>query len=153
MSQKERISRVGNQQSMFVKLYVANGFNATQAAIKAGYSEKTARSQGQRLLTKADVRAKIQAEVKALLSNVEEREIRWLSEVEKLAYAEPKPIGIHAIPNSVEMRAKVESLKLLGQYQAILHEAPIAPQTAAEKLTDDERRERIETLRKKLEEK
>lgn len=33
--------------------------NATQAAIRAGFSERTARSQGQRLLTKVDVKEKI----------------------------------------------------------------------------------------------
>ncbi len=40
--------------------------NATQAAIRAGYSEKTARQQGSRLLTNAAIRARIgelQAEV------------------------------------------------------------------------------------------
>jgi len=34
--------------------------NATQAAVRAGYSAKTAKSQGQRLLTNADVAAAIQ---------------------------------------------------------------------------------------------
>ena len=43
------------KQQRFVEEYCKNGFNATQAAIKAGYSEKTARSQGQRLLTNVDV--------------------------------------------------------------------------------------------------
>jgi len=33
--------------------------NATQAAIRAGYSKKTAKSQGQRLSTKVDIREKI----------------------------------------------------------------------------------------------
>lgn len=39
--------------------YAASG-NATQAAISAGYSPKTARSQGQRLLTNADIKARIE---------------------------------------------------------------------------------------------
>ena len=38
-------------------------FNATQAALRAGYSEKTARSQGQRLLTKVDISKAIQARI------------------------------------------------------------------------------------------
>lgn len=41
-------------------LEYANSGNATQAAIKAGYNEKTARSQGQRLLTKADIKNELQ---------------------------------------------------------------------------------------------
>ncbi len=39
--------------------YAASG-NATQAAIAAGYSPKTARSQGQRLLTNVDVKARLE---------------------------------------------------------------------------------------------
>ncbi len=39
--------------------YAASG-NATQAAISAGYSPKTARSQGNRLLTNADIKARIE---------------------------------------------------------------------------------------------
>jgi phage terminase small subunit len=35
---------------LFIETYLANGHNATQAAISAGYSAKTAGSQGQRLL-------------------------------------------------------------------------------------------------------
>lgn len=37
-------------------------FNATQAAIRAGYSQKTAYSQGQRLLKNVEIKAYIQAE-------------------------------------------------------------------------------------------
>jgi phage terminase small subunit len=46
------------KQQMFVKEYLID-LNATQAAIRAGYSMKTARSQGQRLLTKVDVQGAI----------------------------------------------------------------------------------------------
>ena len=43
------------KQKAFADEYVKNGGNATQAAISAGYSAKTAYSQGQRLLKKVDV--------------------------------------------------------------------------------------------------
>jgi phage terminase small subunit len=43
------------RQQAFVNAYIANGGNATDAAIKAGYSAKTARSIGQRLLTFVDI--------------------------------------------------------------------------------------------------
>lgn len=42
----------------FVREYMVD-LNATQAAIRAGYSPKTAKQQGSRLLTKADIRARI----------------------------------------------------------------------------------------------
>lgn len=47
------------KQQRFVDEYLID-LNATQAAIRAGYSEKTARSQGQRLLTDDDIAAAIQ---------------------------------------------------------------------------------------------
>lgn len=43
----------------FVQSYLTHGFNATRAAIDAGYSIKTAGSQGQRLLNDVDVKALI----------------------------------------------------------------------------------------------
>lgn len=46
---------------IFAEEYVANFGNATQAAIKAGYSQKTARSQAQRLLTNVDVQEYIKS--------------------------------------------------------------------------------------------
>jgi hypothetical protein len=47
-----------DKQLGFVEHYVAS-HNATQAAIRAGYVPRTARQQGSRLLTKADIRAAI----------------------------------------------------------------------------------------------
>ena len=46
------------KQSMFVKEYLID-LNATQAAIRAGYSEKTAKAQGCRLLTNVYICAEI----------------------------------------------------------------------------------------------
>lgn len=43
----------------FVLAYVNNGGNATQAAISAGYSEKTARNQGSRLCQREDIQRAI----------------------------------------------------------------------------------------------
>jgi len=51
------------RQKLFCDEYIIS-LNATQAAIKAGYSEKTARSQGQRQLTKADIKAYIDERLK-----------------------------------------------------------------------------------------
>jgi phage terminase small subunit len=51
---------VNDRQTLFVEAYLRNP-NATQAAIEAGYSAKTAKQQGQRLLTNVDVSAAILA--------------------------------------------------------------------------------------------
>lgn len=53
------------KQQAFADYYIECG-NATEAAKNAGYSEKTARSQGQRLLTNVDVSAYIADRMKAL---------------------------------------------------------------------------------------
>lgn len=46
--------RISNKRRMFIEEYL-HDFNATQAAIRAGYSERSARSIGQRLLTIDDI--------------------------------------------------------------------------------------------------
>lgn len=69
---------MNSRQKLFVTEYLVD-FNATQAAIRAGYSEKTSYSQGQRLLKNVEVknaiketREKIQDENIATAKDVEE---------------------------------------------------------------------------------
>ena len=50
--------RLTPKQAQFAGEYLAD-HNATQAAIRSGYSERTAKQQGSRLLTNVDVRAEI----------------------------------------------------------------------------------------------
>ena len=52
------MSILTSKQEAFVQQYMIDR-NATQAAIRAGYSPKTARSQGQRLLTKVDIQSRL----------------------------------------------------------------------------------------------
>lgn len=54
------MAELNPRQLRFVQLYVRLG-NATKAAEEAGYSAKTARSQGNRLLTNVDIAAAIAA--------------------------------------------------------------------------------------------
>lgn len=49
------MAKLTPKQDAFVKAYLLNGGNATQAAISAGYSKKTAKSIGQENLTKPAV--------------------------------------------------------------------------------------------------
>ena len=48
--------KLTKKQKMFADEYLRNGFNATQAAIKAGYSKKAARAIGSENLTKQDIK-------------------------------------------------------------------------------------------------
>lgn len=56
------------KRDMFVKEYIID-LNATQAAVRAGYSKKTARQQGYRLLTNDYIQKKLQ-------KLIEERSVR-----------------------------------------------------------------------------
>lgn len=84
-------------------------FNGTQAAIRAGYSPKTANEQAARLLAKVSV----QAEIKRLLAPVEEAAglcaDRLCKEIGRLAYSNVKAlydgkgefIPIHKLPDEI----------------------------------------------------
>ena len=52
------MAKVTDKQQMFVEEYVKD-FNASQAAIRAGYSKSTARQIGSKLLTKINIQAEI----------------------------------------------------------------------------------------------
>ncbi|WP_109437828.1 terminase small subunit [Aquimarina sp. AU119] len=70
-TEKTKINKPDNlnaKQKRFCEEYVID-LNATQAAIRSGYSKKTARSQAQRLLTKVD----IQNYIKSLQSEIQDR--------------------------------------------------------------------------------
>ncbi|MFH2141380.1 MAG: terminase small subunit [Bacteroidota bacterium] len=76
---------IQKRQENFVLEYIKD-FNATQAAIRAGYSKKTAKEQGYRLFTNAHILGKINSELDNLFEN--KREIlknRLLGELEKIA--------------------------------------------------------------------
>lgn len=53
------------QQQQFVLELLKHNFNATKAAIKAGYSEKSARSKASQLLTIVNIQAAISEQIKA----------------------------------------------------------------------------------------
>lgn len=61
-----------NKQRAFVEAYLANGFNATQAAITAGYSEKTAYSIGQENLKKPEIAEFVKQRMDAMAMQADE---------------------------------------------------------------------------------
>jgi phage terminase small subunit len=73
----------------FVDEYLVD-LNATQAAIRAGYSPKTAVKQGSRLLTKADIQEAICAARESLATKFEITRERVLAEYAKLAFSDPR---------------------------------------------------------------
>lgn len=74
------------KQERFVEEYLVD-LNATQAAIRANYSEKTAYSQGQRLLKNVEVQEAIQTAVKKRSERTEITQDMVLKELASVAFA------------------------------------------------------------------
>lgn len=74
------------QQLIFVREYLKNGLNATSAAISAGYSEKTAASQGARLLKHVEIQPPIAQKAEQVLNKLDFGVERTLNEVARLAF-------------------------------------------------------------------
>lgn len=77
------------KQQRFVDEYVID-LNATQAAIRAGYSEKTATTQGPRLLDNVGVLAAIKLGIDARSKRTEITQDRVLQEFARLAFSNMK---------------------------------------------------------------
>lgn len=63
---------LNHRQRRFVDAYFAHGFNATQAALAAGYAESSSRVQGHRLITNDNVDAAIRERMAELAMSAEE---------------------------------------------------------------------------------
>lgn len=79
------------KQERFVSEYLVD-LNATQAAIRAGYSEKTARSIGVENLTKPDIQTEIQKALDERAKRVEITQDRVLQEYARLAFFDPRKL-------------------------------------------------------------
>lgn len=83
------MSTFTNKQEMFIKEYLID-LNATQAAIRSGYSGKTASQQGERLLRNVKVSAAIQEAMNKRSNKLEITAERVLQEIARLAFYDPR---------------------------------------------------------------
>lgn len=79
------------KQEMFVKEFLVD-LNATQAAIRAGYSERTANEQGARLLANASISDAVAKAMKKRSERTEVTADRVLKEYAKLAFFDPRKL-------------------------------------------------------------
>lgn len=105
--------------------------NATQSAIRAGYSQKTATEQGARLLTNVKVKAYIDEQLKKIESEKiakAEEVIQYLTkvlrgeEVDEVVVVEGQGDGVSVakrIKKEVSIKDKLKSAELLGKYYAL----------------------------------
>lgn len=78
------------KQQRFVDEYLID-LNATQAAIRAGYSKKTASSQGERLLRNVEVRRYLQAQRQDLQGRTKITQEMVLKELAKIGFTTAAP--------------------------------------------------------------
>ncbi|MDV7145634.1 terminase small subunit [Tropicimonas sp. TH_r6] len=76
---------LNQRQKAFVNGYLVSG-NATKAAVEAGYSAKTARSQGQRLLTNVDISRAIAKRQEKAAEQADITRERALEELAKIGF-------------------------------------------------------------------
>lgn len=79
------------KQAAFVREYLVD-LNATQAAIRAGYSKKTANVIASELLAKPNIQSAIQEEMKKRAERTEITADKVLKEFAKLAFFDPRKL-------------------------------------------------------------
>lgn len=135
--------KLTDKQARFVEEYLIDT-NATQAAIRAGYSAKTARSQGQRLLTNVDI-ARV---IKKAQSAISERNLVTQDDVIRGLLTEAEWMG-EGSSHSARVQAWSQLGKHLGMFtDKVDHTSSDGSMSPKEKpdysgLTDDELRQYI----------
>lgn len=106
------------KQAQFVKEYLID-LNATQAAIRAGYSEKTAYAVGHENLRKPEIAAAIQSKMDGRSQRLEITSDRVLQEIARLGFADIRKVftptgqlrNIHELPE--EVAASIASVEVV----------------------------------------
>lgn len=90
------------KQKMFVEEYLVD-LNATQAAIRAGYSAKTASSIGEQNLRKLDIQTAIQEAMKARQERTGVTQDRVIAELARIAFGDQRSV-MEWGPSGVKLR-------------------------------------------------
>lgn len=104
---RKTMSALTDKQMNFCREYVTDS-NATQAAIRAGYSSKTARSIGTRLLKKKEIQNKISSIQKEIAERAELEQSDLIDELRK--------IGFMDIDYSrIQIKDKLKALEIIAK--------------------------------------
>lgn len=111
------MAKLTDKQRKFVNEYLVD-LNATQAAIRAGYSEKTAYSQGQRLLKNVEIQEHLQKR-QADLQNDAVTPEKVIEELAKIGFSKSTDFAINGAPiiDGAEHKtsSKLKALELIGK--------------------------------------
>lgn len=96
------MAKLTPKQLRFVDEYLVD-LNATQAAIRAGYSAKTANEQGARLLANVSVQAALSERMKAREQRTEITQDMVVAELAKIAFSDQRKVMMWG-PSGVKLR-------------------------------------------------
>ena len=102
-----------SKQRIFISEYLIHK-NATKSAINAGYSRKTAKSAGSRLLTNVDISSAISKSIAEQIGKAGVTAHDLIVELKKIAFDE--------FPDHRKASAKVRALELLGKAIGIFND-------------------------------
>lgn len=130
-----------HKQQAFVDEYLID-LNATQAAIRAGYSKKTAGQIGEQNLKKLEIAAAIQEEMDKRGTRTEITADRVLEEIAKLAFFDPRkffnsdgsPIPIQDLDDNTAMA--LSGIDVLEEFEGSGNDRVFVGYTKKFKLTD-----------------
>ena len=72
------------KQKLFIEHYISNGFNATKAALSAGYSKRTARAMGCENLAKPYIKIEISKKIAEYLSDTEKATLKIINRLDEV---------------------------------------------------------------------
>jgi phage terminase small subunit len=112
-----------HRRKLFLDAYLANGRNATQAAITAGFSKKTAGSQGYDLLKHPEIVAALETAVARIEAISGLSVERTLQEIARVAYQDPRKLydgngnlkPVHELDD--DMAASVASVEVTEEFE------------------------------------
>ena len=88
---RQRADDLSARRAVFLREYLISR-NATQAAIKAGYSEKTAAQQGNRLLRNVQIAEAIRQEDERALAAARVTQDAIIGELARIAFGDPRKV-------------------------------------------------------------
>lgn len=126
------------KQERFVQEYLID-LNATQAAIRAGYSAKTANEQGSRLLTNVSVRTRIDERMAEISKRTGVNQERIVRELARIAFVNPTELvnmdDATILPDaSIDDTAAIASVKVKevsGDFESVEREIRFADKLKA----------------------
>jgi len=119
------LPKLTEKQKRFCEEYLID-FNATQAALRAGYSQKTAYSIGDENLRKPEIQSEIQFLIKKRSERTGINADSVIKELVKIAFAETEITG----------KEKMKALELLGKHLGLFDNCKADESKILEKLDE-----------------